>query len=175
MCADLFPELRSVIPGEQEQFYIDLVTAEVFRVDEDKGILTTADYYKYPEQIRAADRKELKQFIQHGVFRKLHVNRLKKGANVVDCLWVRVWKNGEVKSRLCARGCFDRQKQLIEKHSSTATRLSQRIICSQFMVDGIVHTENPKTDPIELVSLDISGAFLQGLDYEELMRIAVAP
>ena len=90
----------------------------------------------------------------------------------MDCLWVRVWKNGEIKSRLCARGFFDRQKQLIEKHSSTATRLSQRIICSQFMVDGIVHTENPKTDPIELVSLDISGTFLQGLDYEELMKIA---
>ena len=40
------------------------------------------------------------------------------------------------------------------------------------MVSGLIYTEDPHNDPLDLISLDISGAFLQGLDYGELVRIA---
>ena len=40
------------------------------------------------------------------------------------------------------------------------------------MVSGLIYTEDPYTDPLDLISLDISGVFLQGLGYGELVRIA---
>ena len=132
--------------------------------------MTEEDFRNFPDLIREADRKELSQFVHYKVFKKRHLPRLPPGANLVDCTWIRVWKKGKVKSRLCARGCFDKQKQLIEKHSSTATRLSQRVIMSQFLIDGLIYST--RDDPITLISLDISGAFLQGLEYEELIRIS---
>ena len=148
-------------------------SGKLYRVDDDTRNLTDDDMRRYSAQVLAADRKELHQFVKNKVFKKMHKSRSPAGANVVDCIWVRKWtKSGEIKSRLCARGCFDRQKQLIEKHSSTASRLSQRLVISQFMVDGLLYTEDPYYDPVELISLDISSAFLQGLDYEELIRCA---
>ena len=54
---------------------------------------------------------------------------------VIDARWVRKWKKladgkKKVKSRLCARGCLDRQKDLLTTRSTTATRLSQRLLLS---------------------------------------------
>ena len=175
MYTELEEEFRTLFTSENYaqniDFHMDLCTGEIFRVDEDKSNLTDSDLAQYPDQVREADRKELNQFLKFNVFKKKHFSRLPKGSNLVDCTWIRVWKKGKVKSRLCARGCFDNQKQLIEKHSSTATRLSQRIIMSQFMIDGLLYQPFPG-DPITLISLDISGAFLQGLEYEELIRIS---
>ena len=62
-----------------------------------------------------------------------------------------------MKSRLCARGCFDRQKYFIERHSSTATRLSQRMVVSSSLTNTIY---NPTSDPTDVTveSFDISTA-----------------
>ena len=78
-----------------------------------------------------------------------------------------------IKSRICSRGCFDKQRHNIERHSSTATRLSQRIVISMGQIDGMLHSFNPD-DPLDVdtESIDISGAFLQGLEYTELAKKA---
>jgi hypothetical protein len=122
--------------------------------------------------VLAADQKEMKAFVDHKVFRCIHRRDLPQGANVVDCVWIRKWTtHGKVvKSRMCARGCFDKQKWTIERHSSTATRLSQRMVVSLGMCEGIVNAG--PYDEVITESLDISTAFLQGLNYEDLERHA---
>ena len=54
---------------------------------------------------------------------------------VVDARWIRKWKRCpdrslRVKSRLCARGFLDRQRGELTTRSTTATRLSQRLLVS---------------------------------------------
>ena len=166
MSRELTDELRTTIDATNDYIYQDLVTGEIFRVDDETANLTDDEMVKYGHLVHAADHKELKSFIDHNVFK---TTTRQPGDNVVDCVWIRKWKiKGKmVKSRMCARGCFDRQKWLIEKHSSTATRLSQRLVVSLCMADGIIHGDN-----IDVESLDISTAFLQGLEYSTLDKLA---
>ena len=151
MFAELMEEARNVLPVTNLDYHMELVTGNVYRVDKDTDTLTEAEISKYADQVREADRSELKQFLKNSVFIKRHRSLLPHQCNLVDCVWVRRWKDGKVKSRLCARGCFDRQKNIIEKHSSTASRLSRRIAISQFMLDGILHSDDPINDPVELL------------------------
>ena len=65
-----------------------------------------------------------------------------------------------MKSRLCARGCFDPQKSLMTTRSTTATRLSQRILVS-----------TAANHDYEVESWDISGAFLKGLTFERVREL----
>ncbi len=66
-----------------------------------------------------------------------------------------------IKSRLCARGFLDKQKQDIMRHSSTASRLSHKMACSLAV-----------TYHLEIQAWDISTAFLQGLQFNELRQKA---
>ena len=79
----------------------------------------------------------------------------------MDATWVRRWKNAAngwiVKSRLCGRGFLDSQKGLIQRRSSTASRLSQRIAASLGVIEDMV-----------MESWDVSNAFLQGLSFDTL-------
>ena len=66
----------------------------------------------------------------------------------------------KVKSRLCARGCFDSQKESLSTRSTTATRLSQRILMS-----------TSATQDFDVESWDISGAFLKGLTFDQIREL----
>eukprot|EP00959_Pyramimonas_sp_CCMP1952_P423649 8874217-Pyramimonas_sp.AAC.2 len=72
-----------------------------------------------------------------------HGNDLDSG-NIIDAAWVRRWKkmydeNNNmyyiIKSRLCGRGFLDSQKNDFMRHSSTASRLSQRMVASLFSIE----------------------------------------
>ena len=172
MTTELSTDLQQYLPQDQLYYLIDLQSGELlpdFRVDDTTANLTDEDLVKYKDLVHAADHKELKQFVHYDVFRTETTDNLQHNDNIVDCVWVRKWKvlHKEVKSRMCARGCFDKQKHLIEKHSSTATRLSQRLVISLGMADGVLYGKEVSTE-----SLDISGAFLQGLTYSELAKLA---
>lgn len=83
----------------------------------------------------------------------------------IDAKWVRKWKRMpdkklKVKSRLCARGCLDQQKAMLTTRSTTATRLSQRILVSQ------AARKKGKT----MESWDIGGAFLKGMDFKTIQK-----
>ena len=87
-----------------------------------------------------------------------------ENSNFIDGTWVRKWKKvvqaGKsvwiVKSKFCGRG-FLAQQYEIQKHSSTASRISQRIAVSCAANEGW-----------ELESWGIANAFLQGLIFKEL-------
>ena len=175
MFRDLAAEFPDILHARGvSQYYVTICDGQILKVDDDKDNLSEADMAKYGHLIYAADRKELEAFITQKVFAVEKRRSLEKGANCVDCLWIRKWiiVGKSIKSRLCARGCFDKQKYLIDKHSSTATRLSQRLVISQGLCDGILYNPTDDLNDIDTESLDISTAFLQGLDYQQLQEQA---
>ena len=62
------------------------------------------------------------------------------------------------------RGFKDRQARELDSYAGTAQRFSQRVVCSEAVLRGW-----------DLVSADISKAFLQGLSYKELAEATGEP
>ena len=111
----------------------------IYRVDEDTadGLDETKVLQHWPD-FEASDKAELKQFVDEKVFGKVLLDDLPQGTALVDATWVRKFKRTgrtanktlKAKSRLCARGFLDPQKEELPTRSTTATRLSQRLVLS---------------------------------------------
>ena len=146
-----------------DKYHADIRKGGIFRVDASTDSIQEDQVYGIWEQVDAADKKEVSQFLQEKAFKKIKRSDLGKDAILIDAIWVRKWKKQEglrvVKSRLCARGCHDPFKHEMSNRSTTATRLSQRLL---------VITATNKREPIE--SWDVAGAFLKGLTYDKLYK-----
>ena len=155
-----------VWPGRHySTFHVDLQDGATFKVDTDTDNISESEVYKIWGQVEAADHKELLQFIETKSFRKVLMNTLSEDTVVIDATWVRKWKRkGDgslvVKSRLCARGCFDPHREHLTTRSTTATRLSQRIVLS-----------TAACHKMDCESFDISGAFLKGFTFEKVRQL----
>ena len=70
-------------------------------MDTETDSLSSHDLSHHETAIVEADHKEIKTFVDHGVFKPV----LRAHHKVIDCTWVRKWKRkGDtriVKSRLC--------------------------------------------------------------------------
>ncbi|CAE7218696.1 unnamed protein product [Symbiodinium sp. CCMP2592] len=146
-------------------FHVDLQDGSAFKVDTDTDIISESDVFPIWDKVEEADRKELLQFIETKSFRKVIMNTLSEDTVVIDATWVRKWKRKAdgslvVKSRLCARGCFDPHREHLTTRSTTATRLSQRIVLS-----------TAATHQMDCESFDISGAFLKGFTFEKVRQL----
>lgn len=153
-------------PGKHySTFHVDLQDGLAFKVDTETDNIAESEVYKIWDQVEEADRKELLQFIETKSFRKVLMNTLSEDTVVIDATWVRKWKRkGDgslvVKSRLCARGCFDPHREHLTTRSTTATRLSQRIVLS-----------TAACHKMDCESFDISGAFLKGFTFEKVRQL----
>ena len=153
-------------PGKKtEELCADLRGGQVFKVDEETDNIDENEMYTIWPQVEKADAEEIRQFVDTGSFAKMHVNSVGDDTVIVDAVWIRKWKRlpdggRKVKSRLCARGCFDSQKSLLSTRSTTATRLSQRILVS-----------TAANEDLDCESWDISGAFLKGMDFETVRKL----
>ena len=138
---------------------MDIEDGTCFRVDTETDLLKPEDYIKYEKEIIAADLKEISSFMNHKVFQVKQL--ISATQRPMSCVWVRrwKWKDGKliIKSRLCVRGFLDTQKSMLTKHSSTATRLSQKLIVSNAANNGFI-----------MESWDVSSAFLQGISFENV-------
>ena len=145
-------------------WYADLYQGNIFRVDSTTDNISEDDVYKIWPQVEEGDAKELAQFVEQDAFKPVRLTDLGKDVAVIDAIWVRKWKKAIsgrlVKSRLCAQGCHDPYKHMMSNRSSTATRLSQRLI--------LVSAVNGGGRSLE--SWDVAGAFLKGLTYQDLWR-----
>ena len=169
----LASEAAVVIPGPWKAngsspcFFMSITTGECYRVDEATDILSPQELVTFENDVKEADRAEIASFIQYKVFECARKSTAKY--RPMMCIWVRRWKfKGQgsekrriIKSRLCVRGFLDPQKQGLSKHSSTASRISQRLAISL--------TVNLD---FELESWDISAAFLQGFTFNVLASVA---
>ena len=155
-----------VWPGKcQETVFADLLHGEVYKTDDDVDNIAEDEVYGIWPLVEESDASEIKQFVDTGSFRKMRINSLTEEIVLIDSVWIRKWKrvpdgSRRVKSRLCARGCFDSQKELLSTRSTTATRLSQRMLLS-----------TAANSSWEIESWDVSGAFLKGLSFDKVREI----
>ena len=132
--------------------HADISDGKCYRVDVETDNLSASDLVAHEAAIMAADKSELASFLKQGVFELLE--RQHARSRTISCTWVRKWKRlqdgtRKIKSRLCARGFLDPQLGTLTKHSSTATRLSQKLLLSKAALEGW---------PVE--SWDVGSAFL---------------
>ena len=155
-------------PGKKPlHFFLSIAEGEAFRVDQMTDNLSPEEMVKHEEDIKLADLEEIRSFISNDVWRLRRARDAK--TKPIDCTWVRKFKlkmiNGRktrvIKCRLCIRGFADPQKNDVFKSSSTATRLSQKLILSQ----ASIHEW-----PCE--SWDVSTAFLQGLKFSDVSKVS---
>ena len=116
-------------------------------------------------EVNAADASEIRQFVETNSFVKIHSSAVTEEMIFVDAIWVRKYKrmpNGsrQVKSRLCARGCFNDQRSLLTTRSTRATRLTQRMLLSI-----------SANEDFDVESWDIGGAFLKVLSFEQVREL----
>ena len=145
--------------------HVDLREGEVFRVEQDTDVLTEAELQSHWHDFEVSDESELRQFVEEKAFAKIHVSKVTDQMVVVDCTWVRKYKkmpdgSRKAKSRLCARGFLDPQRFEVPTRSTTATRLSQRLVLSMATLHGMTAE-----------SWDISGAFLKGFSFEKVREL----
>ena len=142
-----------------------LRTARIYKVDSDTSNIDEENIDpKLWKEVDQADEAEIKQFADEKAFKKIHRMQISEGMIEIDGVWIRKKKRypgGELKmkSRMCARGCFDSQKHQLTTRSTTATKLSQRLAVS---------TAARKN--LKLESLDIGGAFLKGYSFEAIRK-----
>ena len=122
-------------PGKvQQSFFVDLLNLETFKVDTDTDNIPESDVYPIWNEVEMADAKEIGQFVGTKCFKRVHLSTVTSDTVVIDAVWVRKYKRKDgkviVKSRLCARGCFDPHREHLTTRSTTATRLSQRLVLS---------------------------------------------
>ena len=148
------------------QARVCLRTAHIYKVDQETDNINdddiTPDIWK---QVDEADSLEVKQFVDEKAFKPIHKMQVNSDMVVIDCRWVRKWKRQpdrslKIKSRLCARGCLDSQKSQLTTRSTTATRLSQRMLVSQAA----------RSDDKDIESWDIASAFLKGFSFQEIQK-----
>ena len=121
--------------------------------------------WKHWPHFEESDRLEVKQFIDEKVFKKVKISELPEEVALVDAVWVRKYKRTadkslKAKSRLCARGFLDPQKRELPTRSTTATRLSQRLVLSM----AACHR-------FDIRSWDVSGAFLKGFSFAKVREV----
>ena len=144
-----------------------LRTARIYKVDSDTSNIDEENIDPMLwKEIDLADEAEIKQFADEKAFKKIHRMQIAEGMIEIDGVWIRKKKRypgGELKmkSRMCARGCFDSQKHQLTTRSTTATKLSQRLAVS---------TAARKN--LKLESLDIGEATLLRL-FDEHYRSVV--
>ena len=162
------------IPGPfgttQHHFHCDISDGRFYRVDEATDNLSSSEMHEHEAEIMQGDAAEIKQFLNFDVW---ELRRKDASLKPISCTWVRKWKRThrgpdgkwlrKIKCRLCVRGFLDPQKAMLSKHSSTATRLSQKLLVSV----AALHSW-------EIESWDVSSAFLQGISFEEITRVAKA-
>lgn len=144
------PSLRCVLLSKKEKFA-------------NGQELTKEEERLFWREVQAAKKKELQSWAHHKVFDIVQKKEVR--CTPQSCRWVLSWKvtmdeaktlRWTVKARMCPRGNGDRQGQDLLTRSPTAARVAQRwLVCVAALWN------------FDLVSMDISTAFLQGTPIKE--------
>ena len=122
------------------------------------NILSLAEARKHHIACKEAMLAELTRWHQMGAWKRMPRN---KARNILDSRWVLKWKLKNaiklIQARLTARGYKDRQSLNMETFSATTSRWGQKFLLVIIMQMGW-----------ELVSMDVSQAFLRGVTFQQL-------
>ena len=82
-----------VWPGKhQETVFADLLYGEVYKTDDDVDNIAEDEVYNIWPLVEESDAAEIKQFVDTGSFRKMHINSLTEEIVLIDSVWIRKWK-----------------------------------------------------------------------------------
>ena len=144
---------------EWHRVYSAVENGQVIKKDLDE--LSKADLIKYAKEVHEAQLAELMSFVD------LHAIRLgKKGesGNLMTSRWVLRFKLKDnvkiIKARLTVHGFKDADADHLSTFAGTATKWSQRLVPSI--------ASNMRW---ELLSADVSSAFIRGLTFEEMSKL----
>ena len=129
-------------------------------IEREMNILSADEIRKHKSAADKAKIAELMRWSNRKVFERI---RRSQSSNCVTSRWVMKWKliRGvrEIKARLTVHGFKDRQRFDVKTFAATASRWSQRMICS-------ICAQNNWT----IWSMDVSQAFLRGKSFKELAK-----
>ncbi|CAK0888018.1 unnamed protein product, partial [Prorocentrum cordatum] len=139
-------------------------------IERDDSILTPAEKIEHREALRAALLKQLRQWAG---FMAMSRTSWRGAKNLVDAKWVDEWKWTQasdgtatriIRSRLTVRGFKDRHKDEVKMFTGTSARWGQRMV-------NILAAQHQW----KLCSGDNSSAILQGMTFEEVVKLLNEP
>ena len=139
-------------------------------IEKDNDNLSASEIAQNAEAVAAADLKELQTWQHYECMARAARSSCR---NIIDCRWVRKWKNEEqpdgtikryIRSRLTVRGFKDKMADSLDTFAATSTRPSQRMVVSVAAQRGW-----------DLSTADIQKAFLQGMTYKEMAKVTGEP
>jgi len=132
-------------------------------IERETDILTPGELKANAAAVEASILEELKLWVNYRTFKRV----LRKGIqNIMTSKYVAKWKFNDtpdgrkrmIRMRMTIRGFQDWFAHLEENYSGTASRQSQRLLCS----------ETACHPHWEFVTVDVEKAFLQGMTHEEI-------
>ena len=151
------------LPADGEVVSVHLTDEPYSVIERVNNILSRSEALEHSQECRDAMLKELGRWHSHRAWERLP---LAKAHNALTSKWVLKWKPIDkvrtIKARLVAQGFKD--VQATQNYAATTTRWGQRLVlllAAQFEWD--------------LVSADVSEAFLRGLTFAELYETGVDP
>jgi hypothetical protein len=141
-------------------------------IERDTDLLTQEELWTHRPAIEASILEELSIWVKFATFARHW--RTNRSQNIMTSRFVAKWKfvtdaNGQrrriIRMRMTIRGFQDWFAHLDENYSATASRQSQRIVCSECAC----HPE------WLMVTIDIEKAFLQGMTYKEIQEATGEP
>ena len=150
-----------------DHWYKDMVEELVYHTEDDTGISayrnpTKEELKKYQQEFNDSKLKELKSWIENGVFEVVPNYEYREGDNLMTSKWlqnVKTFKDGSIakfKSRLVIRGFQDQQLEILRKDSPTAAKTSIRLLLNYALEHNY-----------DIHCGDVSTAFLQGENYRD--------
>ena len=165
----LIDNLSSYDPGDVAVFMIDRHGAKstvIERSSAQSNLAVSDQELKENTKLATeAIQAELQRWVDNGSFRR---QSRQYARNIITSRCVFTWKRRPdnsryMKCRLCVHGFKDMYRQDLDRYSGTSTRWGQRMVVATAVQAGW-----------DLVSLDISVAFLKGMTFEEYSRSAEA-
>ena len=175
----LIRNLDQELPDEMLVYTVkhNEVRAKIIKLDDD--LLTPAEVKEHYPQVLKAMSKELQTWAKLKCFSRKSKSQAR---NIMDTRWVLKWKwdqptqsisssNGQqaaavriIRARLTIRGSKHQEKDEIARYAGTSSKLSQKLLVSE-----------AAARKWDIVTTDISKAFLQGVTYEELSQLTGEP
>ena len=140
-------------------------------IQRDTDLLTNEEIKQHKPAVEAAILEELRTWVKHETFVRA---KRTQGMNVMTSRFIAKWKvtvatDGTrtriIRMRMALRGFQDWYAHLHETYSGTATRVSQRILCS----------ETACRENWVLITVDVAKAFPQRMTYKELQEATGEP
>lgn len=149
---------------KEGEFYVLHLHADGYKasvVERENNILSIEEAQQHAKLAEQAMLDDIRRWHTLGAFKRMD---RQLASNVIDARWVLTWKIGAgkriIQARLVVRGFKDPQASSLSIFAGTTSRWGQRLVSSVAV-----------QKKWELLTADVSQAFLRGLTFEEALKL----